>query len=368
MALKSFTVTLDGDRASEFEFARHLGVMGTVTLYRVRAKKSSAGGYFKFNIDHDSSKTGKVADVPGIIADIDPVALQGDLADGDTVVDISNWSDGSTVVAATGDAPEWMSSGDNITGWPAIDFTSNGGDERMTLASPVPSFASGEPFSIAIVVDNGNNNNKPAIGSDVGSGTYASKYGTGTNRNTMIQDESGNLFESTAGGGKNFKNKDIHIAVRESNDRVSCWRRGVNIINGQLLDGTFSPSIIGNARQGSSWSGQNANFSRILIAEEAWSTTERENLEAWLAWKYDRQTGSNSYLNSSHPGHHTNDGDPRTTKASALTADADLSSLGADTWSGYYTMSDTTISGSIGIYAIEAYKAGTVTVEITVSY
>lgn len=354
---------MSGNAISNQEGAAfNLKVYGTATLRRIRAKKSADYGLFAFNVDTSASQASKYIPAAECLVDINPAALIGQLSDSDTIVDIPNWVDGSSIVAATGDAPEWLENGDYITSFPSIDFTSNGGDERLTLASPVPSFAAGEPFSIAVVVDNGNNNNKPAIGSDVGSGTYASKYGTGSNRNTMIQDESGNSHESTAGSTTHFKNKDIHTAVRLANNRVSCWRRGVNIINGGSLSGTFSPSIIGNARQGSSWSGQNANFTRILISEDAWSDSEREDIEAWLAWEYGVQTTNNSYLQNTHVGWRS---DPRITKTAAFSSDIDLTSLAKDTWSSYFAPPSTwAVNGPLAIYPTKAYKAGTITLEI----
>ena len=369
MPTRTHTVTMSGDMTGNQEGAQlNLKIYGTVDLERVRAKKSGSGD-FAFNIDTAASQASKYLPVESCIADINPVALEDELADGDNLVDIPNWADGSLISSASGDEPEWMSSGDFITSHPAIDFVNSGGDERLILPSPAPSFASGEPFSIALVIDNGNNNNKPLLGSDVGSGIYASMYGTGSNRNTMIQDESGNSYESTAGGGTNMKNKDIHVAVRYGTDRVYCYRRGVEIISNQRLAGTFSPSIIGNAREGSSWNGNKANFARILISEEAWDDTAREQIEAWLAWEYGLQTSSNSYLPSTHVGYRS---DPRTSKSAAFSSDINISATSVDTWSSYSVPTGTpgtpwTISGPIAIYPTKAYKAGTVTIEMDIS-
>jgi len=371
MASKTFTIEFDGDLAdSATGFIYALGVYGSLTLGKCRVKKSSAGGTGRVNIDC-ASPVGKSMDVADLSVDINPLSLADELADGDSITDIPNSADGSSIVAASGNEPEWMSSGDFITGFPAIDFVNTGGDERLILPSPAPSFASGEEFSIALVIDNGNNNNKPLLGSDVGSASRASMYGTGSNRNIMIQDESGNLFESTAGSSTNMKNKDIHIAVRLSNDRVSCWRRGVEIITGQDLSGTFSPSIIGNARQSNSWNGNKANFARILIVGNAWTDEERQYVEGWLAWKYGLQTSSNSYLPSTHPYYQGTS--PITPYDKAYTTSFDLSSLAADTWTDADILNapspnDSTIASSIKIYMENVYKIGTVTVQMIVDY
>jgi hypothetical protein len=372
MPTKTLTVTMSGDFTGNHEGAAlNLKIYGTTNLGRVRAQKSGSGD-FAFNIDSAASQALKYIPIESCIVDVDPASLENELADGDTIVDIPNWADGSSIVAASGNEPEWMSSGDFITSHPAIDFVNSGGDERLVLPSPAPSFASGEPFSIAVVIDNGNNNNKPCIGSDVGSGTYASMYGTGSNRNTMIQDESGNSYESTAGSTTQFKNKDIHVAVRYDTDRVYCYRRGVEIITGQYLSGTFSPSIIGNAQEGSSWNGNKANFARILISEEAWDDTAREKVEAWLAWEYGLQTTGNTYLPSGHYGRPTPLANPFVTKSAAFSSDIDISATAINTWSSYSVPTGTpakpwTISGPIAIYPTKAYKAGTVTLEIDIN-
>jgi len=366
MPVRTHTVIMDGTLTGNHEGAAlNLKIYGATSLLSVKAKKTVAGD-FAFNIDTSASQKGKYIPIESCIVDLNPESLIGVLSDGATITDIPNWADGSTVAAASGNEPEWMSSGDYITGFPAIDFVNSGGDERLILPSPAPSFASGEPFSIALVIDNGNNNNKPLMGSDVGSGTYASMYGTGSSRNIMIQDEDGNLFESTAGSLTNMKNKDIHTAVRLSNDRVSCWRRGVEIISGQDLSGTFSPSIIGNAQQGSSWNGNKANFARILISDEAWSDKERESVEAWLGWYYGQQTSSNSYFPSTHAGWRS---DPIVDRAPAFSTDIDISSLAIDTFSAKFSPTGSpttpwTVSGPIAIYPTKAYKAGTVTFEL----
>lgn len=366
MPSKIYEVEFDGDASDKLEgFVASLGVYGSVTLYNVRVKKTSVlGAPGLMNIDC-GSVTGKTLSPAGILVDIDPTCLESVLTDGDTIVDIPNLIDGSDILGPSGDRPEWMEDGDNVDG-PTIDFLTNGGDERLELPSPVPSFATGEAFSIAILVDNGNTNaNRPFLGSDVGAGSNASRYGNGSNRNMMVQDESGNSFASTSGGGDNFKNKDIHVMVRNTSNRVSCYRRGEEIISGESLTGTFSPSIIGNAREGSSWGGQKANITRVLIAEGEWTDQERQDVEGWLAYGYGLQTAGSGYLPS---GHLWKDTDPTTPKTNAFTTPIDLSGLVANVYSGNLTPDVTTISGPIKIYMDKVYKIGTVTVEITVTF
>ena len=372
MATRTHTVIMSGDFAGNYEGASlNLKIYGTTSLGRVRAKKS-ASGYFAFNIDTAASQVDKFIPAESVVVDFNAATvLQNSsgsaVSDGDTIDFWNNDAADNEATAPSGDEPEWMSSGDNITNSPTVDFLTNGGDERFVLGT-APSFASGEEFSIAIVVDNGNTNtNRPFVGSDVGAGSNASRYGNGSNRNIMIQDESGNSIESTAGSSTNFKNKDIHVAVRLANDRVLAYRRGVEILDGtSSLSGTFSPSIIGNARESSSWGGQKANITRVIVADEAWSDASRENVEAWLAWEYDLQTTGNSYLPSSHVGYRS---DPRTSKAPAFSSDIDLSALAVDTWSSYFAPTGAPgtpwdVDGPIAIYPTKDYKAGTITIEL----
>jgi len=368
MATRTHTVTMSGDFAGNYEGAAlNLKIYGTTSLGRVRAKKS-ASGYFAFNIDTAASQVDKFIAAESVVVDFNAATILQNAAgsavsDGDTINFWNNDAADNEATAPSGDEPEWMEQGDNITNSPTVDFLTNGGDERFVLGT-APSFASGEEFSIAIVVDNGNTNaNRPFLGSDVGAGANASIYGNGSNRNMKVQDESGNSFESTSGAGDNFKNKDIHVMVRNSSDRVSCYRRGEEIISGESLTGTFSPSIIGNARENSSWGGQKGNITRVIVADEEWSDASRENVEAWLAWEYDLQNGSNSYLPSSHVGYRS---DPRTLKAPAFSSDIDLSALAVDTWSSYFapTSIPWDVDGPIAIYPTKDYKAGTITIEL----
>jgi hypothetical protein len=364
MATKTFLWTLDGSSSDALTGPSLSTLFASgVSIHRVRAKKSSSGGSFKFNLECSADKSGMYAGVE-LMHDFNPINLVNELTDGDDLVDIPNSITGVSNVSDVGNEPEWVDNGDFISG-PTVDFLTGGGDRRVVLGAPVPSFAAGEPFSIAVVIDNGNNSNRPFVGSDVGSGTYASMYGNAGSRNMKMQDESGNVIQTASNSSTNFKNKDIHTAVRLSNNRVSCWRRGGKIIDASALSGTFSPSVIGNAQEGSSWNGQQANITRVLISDYDWTDTDREDVEAWLAWEYGLQTSGNSYLPSTHYGYQS---DPRSSKTQALTADADLSSLGADTWSGYYAVSTTTISGQVDVFVKEAYKAGEVTIEFTVSY
>ena len=49
-------------------------------------------------------------------------------------------------------------------------------------------------------------------------------------------------------------------------------------------------------------------------------------------------------------------------------SDIDLDSLSGSTWSSYYEPDTDTISGEFSIIPTKAYKAGTVTIEITIEH
>ena len=132
------------------------------------------------------------------------------------------------------------------------------------------------------------------------------------------------------------------------------------------LSGAMGFDTIGWVRQSNTyqnWDG--LSISRFLVLDDHVSSGDREDAEAWLAWEYGLQTASNAYLPSNHAGYQT---DPRTSIAPAFSSDIDISSLGADTWSSYTGPNTSTISGTIDIVPVKAYKAGTVTIEILLSY
>ena len=341
-------------------------VEGNVTLNKIRAKKSS-GGDFAFNIDASSSKSGKYPPFEDAILDIDPKQLEPELSDGDDSSNIPNNTGSNEATASSGNQPEFASSGSNITNNSAIDI---GSSSRLQVSSSPPTFAAGEPFTVALVVDQADNSNKPAMGSDNASGrfSYATWYGNNSSRQVYFRDESNSSINGS-GTSDYIQDEDIRVLTRDSSNVVTEYRRGVQTMTGTVA-GNCDFGCIG-------WLSQNFNFmnqdiifnglslSRVLVLDTYSDTDDREAIEAWLAWEYGLQTASNTYLPSTHVGYQN---DPITSITNSFSSDIDISSVAVDTFSSYYFPSTTTISGSIDIITTKAYKSGTVTLEIALTY
>lgn len=357
-------VELDGSLMDNIaDSAVSLTVYGSCSLYRVRAKKSSAGK-FAFNIESSASKTDKFAYLENAIVDINPYQIRSQYADGDDISTALNAVDGADIIAPSGSQPEYASSGANITAFPAIDITSS---SRLQFNSNPPTFTTGEPFTVILVVDQGDNSNKPAIGSNNASGrfSFATWYGNNNSRQVYLRDESNN---SIAGSGSSdyIQDEDIRVLTRDSDNRVTEYRRGTQTMSGTIA-GTCDFGCIG-------WVTQNFNFmnqdfiwgglslSRVLIFKEELNTDDRQRAEGWLAYEYGLQTAGGSYLPTGHPYKAAS---PITSLSYSYTSDIDLDSLAVDTWSSSLTPDNSTIAGEISIVPTKAYKAGTVTVEIT---
>lgn len=335
-------------------------VSGSVSLYRVRAKKSASGGHFAFNIDAASSKANKYPPWQDALLDINPESLEPVLSDGDDLSDIPDDVSSKEATSPSGDEPEFATSGANITTKPAMEMSSS---SKLAVGTGHPSFASGEPFTVAIVLDAGSNAHRSAIGSDVGSSSYCTWYGNNGSRRTFVQDESGNSI--TSASQDYFQDSDIRVLTRDSSNTVTEYRRGSQTVTG-TLSGTMSFNTLGWVAQSSSYEHWDSlGISRVLVLDRYSNSTEREEIEAWLAWYYGLQTSTNSYLPSSHVGYRV---DAITDPVKAFTSDIDISSLGADTWSSYSGPNTSTVSGSIDIIPTKAYKAGDVTIEVLVSW
>lgn len=360
MPTETISISVPGDTLSQYDGPVYtLSVSGPVSLYRVRAKKSSAGGHYAFNIEASASKEGKYPPWQDMVGDIDPASLTPTHTDGDDVSTVYDSVEDKSATAPSGEEPEWLGAGAQITSHPAISW--GGGDCRLTIGSSY-TFGSGDPFSIAVVVDEGGTSNAPVIGSDVVSSTYASWYGNNSVRRITVQDESGNSVTSSS--QDYLRDSDIRVLVRDSSNTISEYRRGVQTMTG-TLGGAFNPEIICNARQGSSWNTAPFTLSRVLISDLAWGTDDREDVEAWLAWHYGLQTANNTYLPSTHAGYQT---DVITSKSNSFTSDIDISALGADTWSSWSSPGTSAINGSVDIVPSKAIQAGDVTIEIIVSW
>lgn len=360
MATKTFEISFDGDAADPSDgWVYDLGIAGSISLYRVRVKKSSSGGTALLNIDA-ATPLGKNMNPQDMIIDVDPYELTEEYADGDDVLDVPNPVDGLVAASPSGDEAEFKDAGANISSYPALEF--GGGDCQLVL-NPALSFASGEPFSIAVVIDEGTSSGVPVIGSDVGSGTYASYYGNTSSRLITVQDESGKTVSSSA--RKPLVDEDIRVLTRDTSDTIYEYKRGVQTMTG-TLDGTFKPQILCNARELDSWNTASLSLTRVIIAEGAWTTAERQDVEGWLAWKYGLQDATNTYLPATHPYYQGTS--PITARAKAYNTSIDLSALGADTYSSWQAPDTSTITNSIKVYVEKAYKIGTITAEIVVSY
>ena len=372
MATKTYTLTISGNamNINDSSPSDSLIVEGNVTLNKIRAQKTS-GGDFAFNIDASSSKSGKYPPFQDAILDIDPKQLEPDLSDGDDISNIPNNTGSNEATASSGNQPVFASSGSNITNNPAIDI---GTSSRLQVSSSPPTFAAGEPFTVALVVDQADNSNKPAMGSHNASGrfSYATWYGNNASRQVYFRDESNGSINGS-GTADYIQDEDIRVLTRDSSNVVTEYRRGVQTMTGTVA-GTCDFGCIG-------WLSQNFNFmnqdlifnglslSRVLVLDTYSDTDDREAIEAWLAWEYGLQTSgmnaSNTYLPSTHVGYQS---DPITSITNSFNSDIDISSLAINTPSSYYFPNTTAISGSIDIITTKAYKSGTVTIELSVSY
>lgn len=360
MAIVTHTITLSGDARflDEDSPAVSVGVYGSATLYRVRAKKSGTGD-FSFNIDASASKSSKYPPFPSVVMDFDADSLVGELSDGDDIPTLSDYSVVRDATQTSGNQPEWQSAGSNITSKSSIKF---GSSKNLNIGGTTPSFAHGSPFSIALVVDDFDNNDYPIIGSDVGSSSYASWYGNDGSRQVKVQSEGGDQLIST----KNdyIQGSDIRVLTRDSSNTGTEYSRGVSTVTGALRS-VFSIDALGSATQSSSTTyASSLELSRVIVSDICWSAEQREDVEAWLAWEYGLQTSSNSYLPSTHVGYQS---DPRQPLTKSYNSDIDISSLSVDTWSSYYAPDTSTIGGTIDIIPMKVYKAGTITIEILVS-
>lgn len=371
MPTDTITVTLGGDGMHISDGAPlTIGVAGdTATIYRVRAKKSVGSGYFAFNIDASSSKSSKYNPLQDALLDLNATTLSPVLSDGDDMADIPDSISSKEATAPSGSQPTFASSGTNITSKPAIDI---GSSSRLQVSTDSPTFASSEPFSVILVVDQADNSNKPAMGSNNASGrfSYATWYGNNASRQVYFRDESNNSINGS-GTSDYIQDEDIRVLTRDSSNVVEEYRRGVKTMQG-TISGTCDFGCIG-------WLSQNFNFmnqdlifdglslSRVIVVDDHLDDDTREEIEAWLAWEYGLQTASNTYLPSTHVGYQST-GNPIISFSNAFTNDIDISSLGADTWSDYYAPNTSTVSGTIDIIPARAYKAGTVTLEILLSY
>lgn len=367
MATKVYTLTISGNamNINDSSPSDSLIIEGDVTLYKVRAKRSS-GGDFAFNIDASSSKSGKYPPYEDAILDIDPKQLEPVLSDGDDISDIPNNTGSNEATASSGDQPEFASSGGNITNNPAIDI---GSSSKLQVSSSPPTFAAGEPFTVFVVVDEGGNSDRPALGSTniSAKNSKATWYGNNASRRTFVQDESGNSI--TSSGQNYFQDSDIRVLTRDSSNNVKEFRRGVETLSG-TLGGTMKFSNIGWATQNvvdtaTDYIFTGLSISRVIICDEYFDDDARERSEAWLAWEYGLQTGNNTYLPATHVGYQN---DPITSITNSFSSDIDISSEIVDDFSSYYTPSTTTVSGSIDIITTKAHKSGTVTIEIVVTY
>ncbi len=363
MATKSFEFTCDGNSKCLHDNSPTIGFnVDGASLYRVRAKKSASGGYFAFNIDATGVKEGKYPPWQDQLYDFNPKSLEPDLADGDDITDIpDDTGGGKEATATTGAEASFATAGSNIATDPAIEFSIS---SKLIISGTYPSFGNGEPFTAALVVDSGGNNHRAAIGTDVGSSTYCTWWGNDASRRVYVQDEAGNSLTSTS--QEYFQDSDIRVLRRDSSNNVVERRRGSQTLSG-TLSGTIGFESIGWVRQVntvSAWNG--LGLTRIIIIQDALSNDEMEEMEAWLAWHYGLQTSTNSYLPSGHVGYQSDTMISDVTPS--FSSDIDISSLGADTWSSYVGPNTSTISGDIEIYPTKAYKAGTVTIEVLVSY
>jgi len=363
-----YTVELDGSQMDSFEdSALSLTFYGSCTLKRLKAKKTITGGKFAFNVDASASKGDKFPYIENVLADINPDQIRSQYADGDDISTALNAVDGADLTASSGNEPTFASSGGIITTYPAIDI---GTSSRLKFSSSPPTFAAGEPFTVILVVDQADNSNKPAIGSDNASGrfSYATWYGNNASRQVYFRDESNGSINGS-GTADYIQDEDIRVLTRDSSNVVTEYRRGV-----QTMTGT----VAGNCDFGCmGWLSQNFNFmnqdiifnglslSRVLVIKGDLSTSDRQRAEGWLAYEYGLQTAGGSYLPTGHPWKASS---PITSLTKSYNSDIDLDSLSGSTWSSYYEPDTDTISGEFSIIPTKAYKAGTVTIEITIEH
>ena len=82
MADTIYTVELDGSQMDNFEdSALSLTFYGSCTLKRLRAKKTTTGGKFAFNVDASASKTDKFPYIENVLADLNPNQIKSQYAD-----------------------------------------------------------------------------------------------------------------------------------------------------------------------------------------------------------------------------------------------------------------------------------------------
>ena len=366
MATKSYELIFNGDDASQTEgSSASLGISGTFTLGRCRVKKSSAGGTCLVNLDC-SGGANKFLDLGDGAFDVNPENVSGHYSDGDDLEDIPNSYTGNLMTAATGEEPTFSTAGQNITSKPVIEI---GSSSKLKYASSAPEFASGESFTVFVVVDEGGNSERPALGSTNISArdSKATWYGNNASRRTFVQDESGNSITSSA--QDYFQDNDIRVLTKDSSNNVKEYRRGVETLSG-TLSGTMKFPNLGWATQNVSTTATDYIFnglkvSRVIICDDYFDDDARENVEAWLAWEYGLQTAGNSYLPSTHIGYQV---DPRGTITKSFSSDFDLSSLSANTYSSLVQPSVSTVNGSIRVILDKVYKIGNITVEINVDY
>lgn len=355
-----YTVTLDGSQMDNFQdSAVSLILYGSVSLYRVRAKKSNSGK-FAFNVEATASKTNKFSYTENLILDYNPNQIRDQYADGDDLTTALNAVDGADITTPD-DNPKWKSSGTNITSYPTTEIDDN---EYFYLGSAMPTFAAGEPFSIAMVVDESDHLSKTLIGSNVGNSSSASIYGNNSSRQLFMQDESGNTITGTD-NSEYIGDSDIRVMIRDTSDVVSEYKRGTLSAGtgGSKLSGAFTPEYLGASKQSKTWSYGTANISRLIVCNEAWDSDTRQLVEGWLAYEYGLQTAGGSYLPT---GHDYKAASPITSLSYSYTSDIDLDSLAVDTWSSSVAPNNSAINGELSIVPTKAYKAGTVTIELTI--
>jgi hypothetical protein len=356
MARRTISIILPGDSIAEggMSPAARMGFGPSTTISKVRAKKSVAAGYFAFNIDAASSKDSKYIPTMGVVADYDAASIKG-LADGTA---FSFWQDssgeGNDGTAPSGATPVWEDAGANITGYPAVQFRA-ADEDRVALGDPLD-FASGDPFSVAIAVDGFSSSNGPIIGGDSGSGTKCTRLGNQAGGFRIRDDLQDSARSSTAVG-----NGEIVTLTKSTSDAVLLWIDGTSESISGAPNNNISFDYLCAERKNDSWNTDSHSISRIIIADRVWSTSQRQKIEGWLA----HSMGIESSLPTGHPYVST---DPRVSKSKAFTSDINLDSAIADTFTSWVTPSSGAISGSVDIFVAHAYKAGTITIELEITY
>lgn len=368
MATRTIEVTFNGDEASQTEGVPvSIGLEGPVTLGRCRVKKTSTGGTCLLNFDCSGSMNNKYLSLGDGAFNIDPQNVASVYSNNGDISDIPNSYTGELMTAATGEEPTFGTAGQNITSKPVIQI---GSTSKLKYASNAPEFATGEPFTIFVVVDEANVTDfRPVMGSANTTGMFTSStwYGNNNNRNTYVRNDAGTALTSSAQDG--FQDSDIRVLRRDSSNNVTEYRRGVQTISGSLSGDFKFPNLGWTANQvmggTATYIFDGLKVSRVIICDDYFDDDEREKVEAWLAWEYGLQTASNSYLPSSHAGYQV---DPRGTITKSFSSDFDLSTLSANTYSSLVQPSTSTISGPITFTLENVYKIGDITVEVNVSY